>query len=91
MCEAPSERTPVLTLNQDKRRRFDSYPGSNSAGHTLAARLDAAKQDRDLAPECALTAERCAHFGCERPATDYRGGMPLCVGHFFKVLQWELT
>jgi hypothetical protein len=35
--------------------------------------------------------ERCAHFGCERPATDYRGGMPLCVGHFFKVLQWELA
>jgi hypothetical protein len=89
MYPVPSEHSPVLTLNQDKRRRFDSYPGSIVAGEALAWRLDRASQDRDLAPQCALTVERCAHFGCERPATDYRGGMPLCVGHFFKVLQWE--
>jgi hypothetical protein len=91
MYPAPSEHTSVLTLNQDKRRWFDSTPGSQRAGQRVTAYAGRMSQDRDLAPQCALTTQRCAHFGCERPATDYRGGMPLCVGHFFKVLQWELT
>lgn len=33
--------------------------------------------------------ERCASFGCGLAATDGRHGMPLCRGHFFRVLQWE--
>lgn len=37
----------------------------------------------------AQTAETCAHFDCERPATDQRHGMPLCLGHLFRALQWE--
>jgi hypothetical protein len=55
MCEAPSERTPVLTLNQDKRRRFDSYPGSQHAGQCVTGYAGSVSQDRDLAPRCALT------------------------------------
>jgi hypothetical protein len=37
MFQTPSQRTSVLTLNQDKRRRFDSYPGSVTAGQALVA------------------------------------------------------
>jgi hypothetical protein len=37
MFQTPSQRTSVLTLNQDKRRRFDSYPGSCTAGQALMA------------------------------------------------------
>jgi hypothetical protein len=54
--QVPSKHSAVLTLNQDKRRRFDSYPGSIVAGQALAALAARWEQDTDLAPRCALTA-----------------------------------
>ena len=47
-----------LTLNQDKRRRFDSYPGSISAGGALLALAERAEQEGDCTLECALVATR---------------------------------
>src|SRR5690348_7128935 len=43
-----------LTLNQDKRRRFDSYPGSILAGQSVVRLLDASESDPD-----------CAHSGAQ--------------------------
>lgn len=46
-----------LTLNQDKRRRFDSYPGSITAGQALLTLAGSARKAGDCTLGCALVAE----------------------------------
>jgi hypothetical protein len=72
MYSDTSKRTSVLTLNQDKRRRFDSCPGSIGAGQALMALADRWSQDGDFAPRYALTSPAVAAFSATRAAMDAR-------------------
>ena len=70
MFQSPPERSTNLTLNQDKRRRFDSYPGSITAGQAQVSTAGRFRSAGRLSPTVCPTGRRAtvheaAAAGCQ--------------------------